>query len=79
MAGKLEDRMGIDTEVNVRRGGAVNEILEEEVRVGATSTLMGARGTSRLRRLLLGSTSESVVAQGNNNVILVSPDAEALG
>jgi len=77
MAADLEDRMGIETSVNVRSGGAVEEILAEETRVGATSTLMGARGSSRLRRLLLGSTSESVVAQGNNNVIVVPPESKA--
>jgi nucleotide-binding universal stress UspA family protein len=76
LAAELEDRMGVRTGVNVRSGGAVEEILAEETRVGATSTLIGARGSSRLRRLLLGSTSESVVAQGNNNVILVPPESE---
>jgi len=77
MATDLEDRMGIETSVNVRSGSAVEEIIAEETRVDATSTLMGARGSSRLRRLLLGSTSESVVAQGNNNVILVPPESKA--
>lgn len=76
LAAELEDRIGIETSVNVRSGGAVDEILAEETRVGATSTLMGARGSSRLRRLLLGSTSESVVAQGNNNVLLVPPESK---
>ncbi|WP_277554015.1 universal stress protein [Halobaculum limi] len=73
LATDLRDRMGIDVETNVRSGGVVDEILAEERRVGATTTLIGARGTSRLRRLLLGSTAESVVAQGNNNVLLVPP------
>jgi nucleotide-binding universal stress UspA family protein len=77
LAADLEDRMGVETAVAVREGGVVEEILAEETRVGATSTLMGARGTSRLRRLLLGSTSESIVAQGNNNVILVPPESAA--
>jgi nucleotide-binding universal stress UspA family protein len=43
--------------------------------VDSTVTLLGARGQSRLRRLLLGSVSESVVAQGNGNVLLVPPDS----
>jgi nucleotide-binding universal stress UspA family protein len=73
MATELRDRMGIDVETNVRTGGVLDEILAEERRVGATTTLVGARGTSRLRRLLLGDTAESVVAQGNNNVLLVPP------
>jgi len=72
---EARDRMDIDVETNVRTGGAVEEIVAEEERVGATTTLIGARGTSRLRRLLLGSTAESIVAQGNNNVLLVPPES----
>lgn len=76
LAADLEARMDVETSVDVRDGVAVEELLGEERRVDATSTLLGARGTSRLRRLLLGSTSESIVAQGRNNVILVPPDGE---
>jgi nucleotide-binding universal stress UspA family protein len=77
MATDLRDRMGIRVETNVRTGGVVDEILAEEQRVGATTTLLGARGTSRLRRLLLGDTAETVVARGNNNVLLVPPASAA--
>jgi nucleotide-binding universal stress UspA family protein len=75
LADELESRMDVETAVNVRQGGVVDEILAEETRVGATSTLLGARGTSRLRRLLLGSTSQSVIAQGHNNVLLIPPES----
>jgi nucleotide-binding universal stress UspA family protein len=75
LADDLETRMGIEVQTNVREGGVVDEILAEEARVGATVTILGSRGQSRLRRLLLGSTSESVVAQGHNNVLLVPPEA----
>lgn len=75
LATGLRDRMGIDVETNVRSGNPVEEITAEEERVGATTTLIGARGTSRLRRLLLGSTAESIVARGTNNVLLVPPEA----
>ena len=75
MATELRDRMGIEVETNVRTGGVVDEILAEEQRVGATTTLLGARGTSRLRRLLLGDTAETVVARSNNNVLLVPPES----
>jgi nucleotide-binding universal stress UspA family protein len=75
LADELATTMGIDVETTVREGGVVDEILAEETRVGATVTVLGSRGQSRLRRLLLGSTSESVVAQGNNNVLLVPPDS----
>jgi nucleotide-binding universal stress UspA family protein len=75
LADDLEARMGIDVSVDVRSGGSVDEILAEESRVDATVTVLGTRGQSRLRRLLLGSTSESVVARGNNNVLLVPPES----
>ncbi|WP_439026752.1 universal stress protein [Haloarchaeobius sp. DT45] len=75
MAAELERRMGVETGSNVRTGNVVEEILAEEERVGATVTVMGSRGQSRLRRLLLGSTSESIVARGHNNVLLVPPES----
>lgn len=77
LATELRDRMGIEVETNVRTGGVTEEILTEEQRVGATTTLLGARGTSRLRRLLLGDTAETVVTRGNNNVLLVPPESAA--
>ena len=77
LATDLRDRTGFEVETNVRSGKPVDEITAEEERVGATTTLVGARGTSRLRRLLLGSTAESVVARGSNNVLLVPPEAAA--
>ena len=77
LAAELETRMGIDVETNVREGGVVDEVLAEETRVGATVTVLGSRGQSRLRRLLLGNTSESVIAGGHNNVLLVPPGSTA--
>ena len=75
LAEDLETTMGIETGVSVRDGGVVDEILAEETRVEATVTVLGARGQSRLRRLLLGSVSESVIAQGHNNVLLIPPES----
>jgi nucleotide-binding universal stress UspA family protein len=71
LAAEVDREMGIEAGINVREGDPVDEIIAEEERVGATTTLLGTRGRSRLRRLLLGSVSESVVARGNNNVLLV--------
>jgi len=75
LATDLRDRTGFDVGTNVRSGNPVEEIAAEERRVGATTTLIGARGTSRLRRLLLGSTAESIVTRGTNNVLIVPPEA----
>lgn len=65
--------MGIETRTVVREGEAVEEILASEAEVDPTTILMGSRGRSRMRRLLLGSTSETVVARADSNVLLVPP------
>lgn len=72
LATELEE-MGIETRVLVREGEAVEEILAAETDVEPTTILMGARGRSPMRRLLLGSTSEDVTAEANCNVLLVPP------
>ncbi|WP_435348815.1 universal stress protein [Haloarchaeobius sp. HRN-SO-5] len=63
----------IETHVEVRRGDPADEILAAEAAVEPTAILVGSRGQSRLRRLLLGSVSEEVVTRANCNVYLVPP------
>ncbi|WP_415383419.1 universal stress protein [Halosimplex sp. TS25] len=63
----------IDTEIEIRQGDPAEEILDVEAAVTPTTTLVGSRGRSRLRRLMLGSVSEEVVAQARGNVYLVPP------
>ncbi|MEF8852233.1 MAG: universal stress protein [Haloarculaceae archaeon] len=72
LADELEG-MGIDARTTVREGEAVEEILAAEAEVDPTSILMGSRGRSRMRRLLLGSVSEDVTARAESNVLLVPP------
>jgi nucleotide-binding universal stress UspA family protein len=72
LAGKLTD-LDIAVETRVRRGETIGEILDAEADVDPTSILMGSRGRSRIRRLLLGSTSESIVRRADSNVLLVPP------
>ncbi|MFC6863041.1 universal stress protein [Halomicroarcula sp. GCM10025817] len=67
----------IDTTVEVRRGDPADEILDVEATVRPTTTLVGSRGRSRMRRLLLGSVSEDVVARAKGNVYLVPPPRTA--
>jgi len=64
---------GIETTTMVREGEAAEEILTVEDEVDPTTVLLGGRGRSRLRRLLLGSTSEDVTARADSNVLLVPP------
>lgn len=65
--------MGIDADAMVREGEPVAEILDAESAVDPTTILMGSRGQSAIRRLLLGSTSEEVTARSDSNVLLVPP------
>ncbi len=71
-AATLED-WGIDTRVTVRRGDPADEILATERDAESSAILVGARGRSRLRRLLIGSVSEDLVARAAGNVYLVPP------
>jgi nucleotide-binding universal stress UspA family protein len=72
LAGTLEG-WDIDTRVELRRGDPAEEILATEQAVTPSTILVGSRGRSRLRRLLLGSVSEELVAQAAGNVFLVPP------
>lgn len=73
---ELADRLetwNIETRVDVRRGDPAAEILASEREHDPTTILVGSRGHSRLRRLLLGSVSEEVVANATGNVLVVPP------
>lgn len=63
----------IEVETIVREGEPVTDILAIESERSPTLTLIGSRGRSRLRRLLLGGTSERIVGRANGNVLLVPP------
>jgi nucleotide-binding universal stress UspA family protein len=76
LADRLEE-WNIDTETQIRAGDPAEEILAVEEAVTPTTTLIGSRGQSRLRRLLLGSVSEEIMAGANGNVYLVPPPRTA--
>lgn len=67
----------IDVETTVRQGDPAEEILASADDYEPTTILLGSRGHSRLRRLLLGSTSEKVVSQATANVFLIPPERSA--
>ena len=76
----LEDRLDqwdIDTDTQVRYGDPAEEILAAEAEVTPTTILLGSRGQSRLRRLLIGSVSETIIAQAASNVYMVPPPRTA--
>ncbi|WP_277543138.1 universal stress protein [Haloarcula laminariae] len=67
----------IETDVQISRGDPAEEILDIESTVTPTTTLIGSRGQSRMRRLLLGSVSEDIIARAQGNVYLVPPPRTA--
>ncbi|MFW5917308.1 MAG: universal stress protein [Halorubrum sp.] len=71
------DDWGLDVRSEVRRGDPAEEILAAEEEHDPSTLLLGSRGRSRLRRLLLGSVSEDVVARAKGNVFLVPPPRTA--
>ena len=68
----LED-WDIETRIELRDGDPAEEILAVEEEVTPSTILVGSRGRSRIRRLLLGSVSEDIVARATGNVFLVPP------
>ncbi|OYR54618.1 universal stress protein [Halorubrum sp. Ea1] len=74
--GDLADRLDeleLDARTEIRRGDPADEILAAEAEHDPSTLMIGSRGRSRLRRLLLGSVSEEVVARATGNVFLVPP------
>jgi len=71
------EQWDIETRIEVRQGDPADEILDVEESINATMTLLGSRGHSRLRRLLLGSVTEDVVANAKANVLVVPPERSA--
>lgn len=75
LADQLES-WDIDTRTDIRQGDPAEEILAAEAEYDPTTILLGSRGHSRLRRLLLGSVSEDIVGRANGNVLLVPPERQ---
>lgn len=72
LATQLEN-WGLESRIEIKQGDPAEEILEAERDHTPATILVGSRGRSRLRRLLLGSVSEDLVARANGNVMLVPP------
>lgn len=70
---RMLESWDIETRIEVRQGDPADEILTVEEEVNPTTILVGSRGRSRIRRLLLGSVSEEIVARATGNVFLVPP------
>lgn len=68
---------GIDAQTDIRQGDPAAEILAAEATYEPATILLGSRGHSRLRRLLLGSVPKELVARSGGNVLLVPPERKA--
>ncbi|WIV66346.1 universal stress protein [Natrialbaceae archaeon AArc-T1-2] len=75
-ADQLEN-WNIETRTDVRQGDPADELLAAEAEYEPTTILVGSRGHSRLRRLLIGSVSEEIVSRATGNVFLVPPSRTA--
>ena len=71
------DEWGLETRTEIRSGDPASEILAAEDEHDPSTLLLGSRGQSRLRRLLLGNVSEEVVANATGNVFLIPPPRSA--
>lgn len=70
------EAMGIEVETAVHQGDPAEEILSAEAAYDPATTMVGSRGHSRLRRLLIGSVSEDIVSRASGNVLLVPPERD---
>ena len=69
--GKIEEAGGNVAEAHLRMGQPVEEILGLSERLGAGLVVVGSRGHSGIKRLVLGSVSEGVVRNVHCSVLVV--------
>ncbi len=65
------ERYGVSVEEKVRVGHPANDIVEEAEEWGADLIVVGAKGVSGLKRLLLGSVAGAVVQSASCSVLIV--------
>ena len=70
---ELARQAGLDAEPRTgsRRGTIANSILEEAENVAASAIVMGSRGLTGVKSLLLGSVSHGVIQHADRTVVVV--------
>jgi nucleotide-binding universal stress UspA family protein len=61
---------GIPVETLLKEGHIVNEILETIIQGGFDLVIMGSRGQSMIKNLLLGSVSNGVIRHASCSVLV---------
>jgi nucleotide-binding universal stress UspA family protein len=76
-----EKRVGLDgarrTRTHLKRGPAVDEILDLAEKIGAGLIVLGSRGHGPVERLVMGSVSEGVVSHASCPVLVLRGGEEA--
>lgn len=75
LAAALQRSQGISAGVHIGSGRAPAELSIQADRIGADLIILGARGTSFLRHLLLGSTAERMVSTTTRPLLVVKQPA----
>ncbi len=67
---------GLECETIAHRGGDVHRhLIDDAKEVGATLIVMGRKGRTGLKRLMMGSVAEAVIADAPCNVLVVPREA----
>ncbi len=76
LAHALQQELGVQPTLHFAEGELVAEIRGAAERTGADLVVLGARGASVARHLLLGSTAERLLAEATQSMLVVRTPAE---
>jgi len=74
LVGEKAEQAGVKTQAKVLRGNAAHEISALAEETGAGVIVMGSRGRSGLKKILLGSVAEKVIGLANCPVLVVKAE-----
>lgn len=77
LASEIRQRHAIEVRLEIRAGPVLDEILAEAEALAADLVVLGARGESTLRQLLLGTTAERLLRRARRPILIVRRPADA--